>query len=238
MSRYSRCNIRRKPTRRLLSLLALAGLASISAVAVARVSLTLKINGRTAADAPIVVKGKTYVSLDSLKAAGATARVNGGTLELTLPSSGSADGGANQQNGVEGKIGTWLFNGIWRFRVLSVAKSDPATQGAGWLVKVEIRNGSKFSGYAPGGTGWKGITVVTEDGASVGAASDAPELRDPGLAQGAGNTQTLFFPTDSTSKPSRVILRFDPKGLEGTPAGLRFTVPDPSFRVDVSGAAG
>ena len=37
----------------------------------------------------------------------------------------------------------------------------------------------------------------------------------------------------SESKPDRLILRFDPKGLQGTPAGLRFTVSDPSFRVDL-----
>src|SRR5438045_983495 len=83
--------------------------------------------------------------------------------------------------------------------------------GAGWTVKVEIRNGSKFNGYAPSGTGWQGITLVTEDGTIVPAASDAPELRDTGLAQGAGNTQNLFFPTESADKPARIILRFDPK---------------------------
>ena len=65
-----------------------------------------------------------------------------------------------------------------------------------------------------------------DGGLALGAASMA-------LAQGAGNTLILLFETESKSKPVRLILRFDPKGLEGTPPSLRFTVPDPSFRVDV-----
>jgi hypothetical protein len=212
-------------------------LMGVLAAAVAQQVLKLVINGKPSTLAPITVQGKTYIALDSLKAAGVTAQVKGGTIELTLPSRQTSDGGANQQGAVEGKAGEWLFNGIWRFRVILIEKADPATIGAGWLVKVEIRNGSKFSGYAPSGTGWKGITLVTEDGNSIPAASDASDLRDMGLAQGAGNTQSVFFPTEAKSKPIRVILRFDPAGLQGTPAGLRFTTSDPSFRIDVKAIA-
>lgn len=219
-------------------------LLSLACVAVAQQAATmrLKINGTAAADAPITVKGKTYVSLDALKAAGVRVSRSGSTVALTLPVNGSviARGGANQQDGVEGKMGEWLFNGIWRFRVLSVEKADPAKEGAGWLARVEIRNGSKFSGYSPGGTGWQGMSLVTEDGQSVQAGSNALPLSDPGLAQGASNAQSIYFATESASKPDRLILRFDPRGLEGTPAGLRFSVPNPTFRValknDVPGA--
>lgn len=213
--------------------LLLLSVVSLACVAGAQQASRLKINGRPAADAPVTVKGKTYVSLNALKAAGVRVSVQGNTVELTLAPQSLAQGGANQQGGVEGKVGEWLFNGIWRFRVLSVAKADPNKEGNGWTARVEIRNGSKFGGYSPGGTGWKGISLVTEDGTTVPVLSDAPDLRDPGLAQGAASTQTVFFPSESASKPDRLILRFDARGLEGTPAGLRFTVPDPSFRVDV-----
>ena len=94
---------------------------------------------------------------------------------------------------------------------------------------MEIRNGTTLNGYSPGGTGWQGITLVLADGTSVAARSDAPELRDTGLNQGAGNQQTIVFESDSTSEPDRIILRFDPKGLEGTP--LKFNTSEPSFRV-------
>lgn len=216
--------------------LSLVSILAVAAAVGAQQASRLRINGTPASDAPITVKGKTYVSVDSLRSAGISVRSANGIMDLTLPGGAqqAADGGAGQQNGVEGKTGDWLFNGIWRFRVLSVSPADAATVGAGWQAKVEIRNGTKFSGYSPGGTGWQGITIVTEDGTSVAAASDAPELRDKGLAQGASNAVTLFFPTDSASKPTRIILRLDPKGLEGVPAGLRYTTKDPSFRVSVA----
>jgi len=196
----------------------------------ARESLTLKINGKASAAPPITVQGKTYIPLEALKAAGVGVQVTGSTIELQLPTK-TAEGGANQQVAVEGKGGEWLFNGIWRFRVLTVEAADPDKVGKGWSVKVEIRNGSKFNDYSPGGTGWEGITVVTEDGNSVAAASDAVDLSSKGLAQGAGNTVTLFFPTEAASSPVRVILRFNPEGLKGTP--LHYATPNPSFRVDV-----
>jgi hypothetical protein len=196
----------------------------------------VKINGKLSADPPLTVKGKTYVSVDALKAAGARVQVSGGVMEVTLGAGSSVQGGTNQQAGVEGKAGEWLFNGIWRFRVISLTKADPAKQGAGWLAQVEIRNGSKFNGYSPGGTGWEGLSIVLEDGASIGAVSDAVDLSSKGLAIGASNTQTIYFETESVSKPVKLILRLNPKGLEGTPAGLRYTVPDPSFRVDIKDA--
>ena len=196
-------------------------------------ALKLKIDGKPSALAPIVVQGKTYIPLEALKAAGVGVQMNGGTVELQFLGKGVTDGGAGQQTALEGKGGEWLFNGIWRFRVLAVEAADPEKIGKGWSVKVEIRNGSKFNGYSPSGTGWDGISLVTEDGNSTPAASDAVDLRELGLAQGAGNTVTLFFPTEAASSPARVILRFNPEGLKSAPAGLRFTTANPSFRVDV-----
>ncbi|WP_309709794.1 hypothetical protein [Armatimonas sp.] len=206
---------------------------AVASMAAAQQALSLRINGKSIPAGAVVVKGTTYISADALKAAGVGVQYTRGGVELTLPTASTTTGagGANQQNAVEGKGGEWLFNGIWRFQVMSVEKADPTTEGMGWKVKVEIRNGSKSGGVAPAGTGWQGVTLVLEDGNSIPARSDAPELRDSGLAQGAGNAQTLLFETESKSKPVRLILRFDPKGLAGT--ALRFSVPDPTFRVDV-----
>ncbi|MES2463014.1 MAG: hypothetical protein V4671_20710 [Armatimonadota bacterium] len=214
----------------------LLSVAVLTSAVWAQQTARLKINGRTVPGQPLSVKGKTYIPLDALKAAGVVVKTSPGTMELTLSSLPStAAGGANQQGGLEGKMGDWLFNGVWRFRVISVEKA-PASLGEGWAARVEIRNGSKFSGYSPGGTGWQGISLVTEDGMSVGAASDAVDLQSQGLAQGAANTQTVFFATESASKPARIVLRFDSNGVANTP--LRYSVSNPSFRVDVRSAAG
>jgi len=184
---------------------------------------SIKVNGKAVPGTVLMVDGKSYVPVSALKAGGASVSVNGGVMSIDF-----AAGGANQQAGVEGKVGEWLFNGIWRFRVNTLTKQ---TDPAGWKADVEIRDGTTVNGYAPGGTGWQGITLVLDDGTSVPARSDAPELRDTGLNQGAGNPQTIYFDTDSASEPDRIILRFDPKGTEGTP--LKFSTTDPSFRVHV-----
>ena len=193
----------------------------VAAIAYAGYQASIKVNGKSVPGAVLVVEGKSYVPVSALKAAGATVSVTGGVMSIDF-----ASGGANQQGGAEGKLGEWLFNGVWRFRVNSVTKQ---TDPPGWKADVEIRNGTTSNGYAPGGTGWQGITLVLADGTSINARSDAPELRDTGLNQGAGNQQAIVFESDSTSEPDRIILRFDPKGVEGTP--LKFNTTEPSFRV-------
>lgn len=204
---------------------------TLTSVVWAQQSSRIKIDGKVVPGQSISVKGKTYIPLDALRAGGLGVRLSGGVVELsTAGGAATATGGANQQEGVEGKIGEWLFNGVWRFRVLSVEKAS-ADVGEGWVAKVEIRNGSKFNGYSPAGTGGEGISLVTEDGASFAAASNAVDLMDKGLAQGASNIQSVYFATGSASLPTRLILRFNTQGVANTP--LRFTVPNPTFRIDV-----
>jgi hypothetical protein len=101
----------------------------------------------------------------------------------------------------------------------------------GWTVDLEIRNGTTINGYSPGGTGWQGLTLVLEDGTIVEAQSDAPDLRDAAINQSAGNRQKIRFETNSTSKPNRLILRFNPEGAKDTP--IKYTIADPTFRVDL-----
>lgn len=203
---------------------------AVCAVGVSLRAMKIRINGKLVAGEVMKVDDKLYVPVSALKAGGVRVAMDGETLSLRFPTQGAA-GGTMQQAAVEGKIGEWLFNGIWRFQVKSIAKHTDEDGADGWKAVVEIRNGSKFDGYSPAGTGWQGVTIVLDDGNSVGARSDAPEMRDSGLNQGAGASYVLHFDTDSASKPDRLILRFDPKGVEGTP--LKFTVADPSFRVSL-----
>ncbi len=210
-----------------------AFLACAAMSAEAQKALKLQVNGKTSRFRPLALKGMTYVPIEALKEAGLVVKVTGGTVAIALPGAPSAAGGTNQQGAVAGKGGEWLHNGLWRFRVLSITPADPAKDGPGWLAKVEIRSSGKLGGYSPAGTGWEGMSIVLDDGNSIGARSDAVELRDPPLALGASSTQTLYFETESKSMPAKLILRFDPKGLQGAPPALRFTVPEPSFRVDL-----
>src|SRR5213593_3755702 len=95
-----------------------AAAAAVTAIAWAQKSLKLTINGKAATPDPIAVNGKIYIPLDALKSAGIAAQVGGGKVALTIPH-GSAAGGSGQQAAVEGSGSDWLFNGVWRFRVLS-----------------------------------------------------------------------------------------------------------------------
>jgi len=216
-----------------IALMVLALLSCAAMSACAQKALKVNVNGKPSRFGAMAFKGKTYVPVEALREAGLVVKVTGGTVAIALPGAQLAAGGTNQQGAVAGKGGEWLHNGLWRFRVLSVTAADAAKDGPGWLAKVEIRSSGKLGGYSPAGTGWQGMSIVLDDGNSVGARSDAVELRDPPLALGASSTQTLYFETESKSMPAKLILRFDPKGLLGAPPALRFTVPDPSFRVDL-----
>ena len=214
-------------------LIVLALLTCAPTSASAQKALKVNVNGKPSRFGALAFKRMTYVPIEALKEAGLVVKVTGGTVAIVQPGAQQAAGGTNQQGAVAGKGGEWLHNGLWRFRVLSITPADPTKDGPGWLARVEIRSSGKLGGYSPAGTGWQGMSIVLDDGNSVGARSDAVELRDPPLALGASSTQTLYFETESKSMPAKLILRFDPKGLLGAPPALRFTVPDPSFRVDV-----
>ncbi len=207
-----------------LTLLAL-GLGMIAVAG--QTAYKLVVNGKESKSQPIMVKDKLYVPVDALKEAGMIVSVEKNTVTLKF-SKTDAQGGANQQDGQEGKMGEWLFNGIWRLKVNSLKKRDGSP---GYEAEIELKNGSKWQNISLAGTGWNGITLVLEDGTPVSAASDAVDLRDIGLAQGAGYTATVVFDSESTSKPDRIILRLDPRGLAGTE--MKYSVANPSFRVSV-----
>jgi hypothetical protein len=134
-------------------------------------------------------------------------------------------------------MGENLFNGIWRFRVISVTE----VANKGYSVLVEFRNGSN-----------KAISV-----ADVGMSSDyargynlvlaneqtlVPGPGDPTwyfeatkiIPQGAVNRREFVFETHSdTSKPTKFLVEADPTRLPKE-LGLKYSVASPSFRVDLT----
>jgi hypothetical protein len=204
------------------------------AIALAQSGYRLMINGKAAEGSAITVKGETYVPLKALQAAGVKASIEQGTLRLTF----AAEGGANQNGALEGGINDWLFNGVWRFRVLSV--SPIREGGSGWAVKVELRNGTKTDQLSLAGTGFDSLKLVLTDGALIDVGNVA-DIRDKGYPQGAGEIVTLVFNVDEvgSGKPDRLLLILKPdadlrkymrESLKAT-----YSVNDPSFRVKLGG---
>ncbi|HTQ11733.1 MAG TPA: hypothetical protein VMI31_16855 [Fimbriimonadaceae bacterium] len=208
----------------------LAGGLALSALVVgAQSAYRIVINGKSVEGSAIVVKGQTYVPLKALQGAGVKASASGDTLSLTL----SPMGGANQNNGVEGGLNEWLFNGVWRFRVTSAAKS---ADGSSFVVGVELRNGTQTDQLALSGTGFDSLKLVLSDGTMLDP-YNITDLRDKGLPQGGAVTVDLQFPMDSIGdkKPDRLLLILKPdddlKKYMRDNLKASYSVPDPSFRV-------
>lgn len=143
---------------------------------------------------------------------------------------------------VEGCVNQSLFNGLVRLKVLSVTAmpivDSPSlgTKKDGFMVNLEIRNGSttpnSLSSLGFGGLGNGAQAQLTYDDASV--LQPRRGTLDVGrtLAPGAAMQATLeFIPDDAHigKQPNKFLLL-----KTNNPAGLRFNVPDPSFRVKLN----
>ncbi len=192
--------------------------------------LSLSINGKAVPGRTLVAKGETYIPLSALKAAGVTINVKSGTLYLGLTPSG----GANQINALEGKVGDWLFNGIWRLRVVSVSPNDDGRPG--WKIRVELRNGTKLDSMALGGTGLESIALVMADANQI-KPYNITDIDRP-VGQGSSiDVNLVFYDDDGNGRlPDKLIFRIAPDAttkafLKGQ--GAAFSVADPSFRVNL-----
>lgn len=198
----------------------------------------LVINGKAASGTAIVVNGQTYVPLSALKAAGVQSDLASGTLSLTLPGAAQAAGGANQLSALQGCVGETLFNGIWRVRATKLEPIDMNGQ-KGYGVTVEWRNATRQSltlsatnvKYGEGD-----IALALDDGSTVNMYRYDYGWVGDAVPQAAPYTHQIKFFTDSAAKPSKLILRVEPiaKDSRAVPPDVRYTVPDPSFRIDLS----
>jgi hypothetical protein len=122
---------RKRTLRTAAALFATAALAT-TAGALGQATLRLIIGGKTASSDIRIIDGRPYVPLADMAKAmnGAAVKHKGGGYEITLgsvdtttPEAGAVAGGANEVRGTRGKIGQVLFNGKWRFSVLSVDRA-------------------------------------------------------------------------------------------------------------------
>lgn len=210
------------------NLIVLTAILGTIALAQAVTGFKLVINTKAFSSPAIVVRGETYVPLKALQAAGVRSSLTSGTLTLTLPNATATQGGANQIAALEGCLNEWIFNGIWRVRATN---PTPLTgDRPGLSVRLEFRNGTQANGIAPAGTGWGGVQVALDDGATVGA-DNTNDVRDPPYVPGGSHFQVMsFYWDDATRTPKKLIVVFNPREMN-TSANVKFSAPDPSLRV-------
>lgn len=216
-------------------LIAAGLLGAFALVAVAQ-GTRVFINGKPATRPPIVQNGQTYVTVSDLKAAGAQVTVTAGQIAIRFRPDA---GGAYQIAGVEGTLGEWLFNGIWRMRVGTVAPIEqPFSSGTpGWGVTVEIRNGAEKE-VSMFNTGVQVPTLALANGTVLKAdEGDWQQVHFRSMLPGASVTHQVkfFFPpgtTRSQAKPAvRLIIPIDVKFGLLRDTGMNYSVGAPAFRV-------
>ncbi|MBL8059314.1 MAG: hypothetical protein JNK63_01205 [Chthonomonas sp.] len=117
------------------------------------------INGKKYSDAAIVQAGKTYVSVESLKAAGAQVSNSSAGLQINF----APLGGRDQVDAVEGRIGEWIQNDLWRIRVESISETvNPFGRGPGLMAKIELRNLSAKP-IAPYNSGMDKLQIIDKN---------------------------------------------------------------------------
>jgi len=155
-------------------------------------------------------------------------------------------GGANQRVSLEGCMNEWLFNGIWRFRVLSVDPITNDAQNPGWGVSVEMRNGAPYT-FSPAYSGVDftdhGLQLGFADGSFLGggtttlATLNLQKLAYKDMPQGAGMRHQLqfFYPdgtkADQVQRPVKLLLAVDRTTRMQHTDQPQYTTKNPSFRV-------
>lgn len=168
-------------------------------------------------------------------------------LAAPQPTRTPPPGGAGPRASVEGCVNEWLFNGVWRLRVLKVdAIRKPPSSGStpGWGVTIEMRNGTKATLSMPitgiDGTG-AGVDLSVADGNTLEMDRlDFQKIAFKQIPQGGGVTHQLKYyfsfgtQEGDVQKPTKFLMEINPATLKKysvTAKGARYTTANPSFRV-------
>lgn len=222
---------------------------------------TLILNGKVSPDKTVVVGGRVYVPLSALQSLGIQVSTGSGVTSLTggksvaaapsttttasTPNNGA--GGANQKASVTGCMNEWLFNGVWRMRVTKVQTTVNPNRGdrPAWGVTIEIKNGTTQTlTMSQNGISYdNAINLSFDDGSSMGSASRSAwqDKTYTKLPQGVGTVhQFVIEPDDALTmaqlqaNPPTKFLFEVAKKVDSSAKGVAFSVPDPSFRVDLT----
>jgi hypothetical protein len=211
----------------------------------------LSVNGQAVPETAITVDGRIYVPLEVLTRTGGSATISGDAISLSLPGTQVA-GGAEQISALEGCIGTDFFNGIWRFKVLSVEPLTDDPNQPGWALETELRNGFQetlqpiFTGLSADAERMHLIASTdTPLEMTINDTLNGQQLSYANLPPGGIWKGRLTFhhpfdtPPDEVEPPTKLLVEINPAGVVwgaegGGGTGVSYSVPNPSFRVDLT----
>lgn len=142
-------------------------------------------------------------------------------------------------------MNTYLFDGVWRFKVLGVEKGANDTK---YRVRVQVRNGTSVQQNNLRLTGFAShVNLVMSDESThpwdTFTDHDWWSFMDSSLPPGgaANHTMTFTLPKadfEGTATPAKLLVEVDPKPFAGHGKPFHYPVHDPSFRVKLDcGAA-
>ena len=151
-------------------------------------------------------------------------------------------GGSHQINALSGCMNQWLFNGIWRLRIMSVAAYNDVVGLPGFKVSFEVRNGSSKSTsmLKTGLPSHPGSLVFDDENELDGTNTDASVaynnvyFKDVPPSGAMKFTIPFLFQPKPTAvpKPVKWLLQIDPtKEYPGAP---RYTTSNPNLRIDLT----
>lgn len=199
-------------------------------------ALFLFINGKLSKLSPITQDNETYVPVSALKAAGAEVSTSGAEVRIRFE---PVKGGTYQTDAVEGRKNEWVFNGIWRVRILDIQpivdQFNP--QRPGWGVTFEFANGSKkaASQFVTGvkypdlfDTDENKLTIDENDWQT---GSWFKELPPGGQVK---HTAKFYYPSGTPSnavrQPGKVLILIDTNDGNFRGTGLKYSSKNPSLR--------
>lgn len=218
-------------------------LAVLGAVLAADTSYRITVNGVATSLRAVTLQNQIYIPLAAVKEL-VGSRVSGNTVELFALN--AAQGGANERPSVEGCVNQWVFNGVWRLRVLRMERVVAPFSGApGYAVALELRNGSTRT-LSPAMTGWdgngRGIDLVADDGSKpvldVGDYQVGLVFKEIPQAASLSTTLKFYYPSGTDASrlrtPNKLLLEINPQVLRNNAAmvgNLSYSVANPSFRI-------
>lgn len=181
-------------------------------------------NGKVASNDVRIINGRAYAPIsDVATALGMVATKSGNTYEIAIP------GGANQLNGTtQGKIGSELFTGKWRFQVTGIETADKYTEQYCQskktisaksdetlvIVRCKLKNGAKvtqtpvLSERMPGNTGLADTNGQSYQPLDYDARQESDKIMSyaaASLLPGAGMDVVLVFSVPEGTTPKALV---------------------------------
>ncbi|HVL40241.1 MAG TPA: hypothetical protein VM328_12700 [Fimbriimonadaceae bacterium] len=173
---------------------------------------SLFVNGKKSQKPPIVQGDETYVPLSALRSAGADVTVTDKNVSIQfIPPKGQG-----QLDAVEGVIGEFVANEVWRVKVHSVEQAPNPffARGKGYKVTLEFRN---ITNRAESIHGSGAVVVVVDDAGKTLNFADRSFDRYNSVPPGGGIKSDVLFgdvasPTAAVGEADKVLITFQNRG--------------------------